>query len=153
MSVVGVSMFFLLFLSPEKNGTFTTALLLLSRSGMSGGYAATWSYTSEVFPTTVRATGLGLANSVAKTASVMSPWIATTLLSISPRIPISIFSVLSFAAAVAAVFLPVETNARELAATVDQIPMEHASYEQAMERLVSENDEIESNDSQPQPRS
>lgn len=125
-------MFVLLFMNPQTDGVYTTVLLLIARCGMAGSYSTTWTYTSEILPTSVRATGIGFANSIGKIASVFSPWIGTTLLSFSPRIPLSIFCVLSLGAAGAAFCLPIETSSRHLAATGRDLVTDDKSNEYAM---------------------
>lgn len=45
------------------------------RMFIEASYAALWTYTPEAYPTTIRATGLGVANAWSKVASIITPFV------------------------------------------------------------------------------
>jgi MFS family permease len=68
-------------------------------------------YTSEVYPTRMRSTGLGLSAAVARIGGVWAPQINVLSTSLgSMHIPFYIFSLMSFVAALGCLFLPETQN-------------------------------------------
>jgi len=78
-----------------------------------GAFSATYAYTPEVYPTTIRTTGLGTCASLAKVASIFTPFVANAMTS-SIKIPIFAYGGACIVAAVAALFLPFETKGKPL---------------------------------------
>eukprot|EP01119_Soliformovum_irregulare_P018391 TRINITY_DN5623_c0_g1_i1.p1 TRINITY_DN5623_c0_g1~~TRINITY_DN5623_c0_g1_i1.p1 ORF type:complete len:485 (-),score=106.20 TRINITY_DN5623_c0_g1_i1:41-1327(-) len=93
-----------------------TALVFASgaRLFIMGAYSTTYVYTPEVYPTSVRTTGLGTCSAVAKMASVGTPYIANVLQVYEKWIPLVIYGSVGMLAAVASALLPVETKNQRL---------------------------------------
>lgn len=68
--------------------------LLISGSKLAINLAFTINYefTSEVYPTYMRASGIGLASSVGKIGSILMPWIVIYLSRMGTFVPYTIFS-------------------------------------------------------------
>jgi hypothetical protein len=105
----GVCTFGLLFSPPTVVGIL---LLSLGRLFIEASYASLWTYTPESYPTTLRATGLGVCNGFAKAASVVTPFISTAILNTSITLPVLIFTGFSIAGAICSWALPFETKER-----------------------------------------
>jgi len=64
----------------------TTVLLFASRAAISGSFSLLWAYTPEVYPTQVRSTGLGIANSWGRLGGFLCPFVAVSLLQSCHRV-------------------------------------------------------------------
>jgi putative MFS transporter len=71
-------------------------------------------YTTEVFPTSVRATGSGIANSAARVAGFVVPIVAGALLETWTLSVLLLSAVTGIAAAACHYFNPIETRGRDL---------------------------------------
>jgi MFS family permease len=72
-------------------------------------------YVIEVYPTKIRATGVGMAGGIGKTGAIIMPWIYIIMMDdASLNSPMMLNSMLCIAALVAITFLPIETLGREL---------------------------------------
>lgn len=69
---------------------------------------------AEVYPTKVRATGLGFSIAMGRFGGIAMPWICTYLSSIQLLSPYLLFGIVSLASSVINVFIPFETLGREL---------------------------------------
>lgn len=67
-----------------------------------------YAYTPESFPTAVRGTGTGVASGLNRVMGLGAPALAMSIS--NPTIPIYVSGALGFAAALAMVFLPIETR-------------------------------------------
>ena len=77
--------------------------------------------TMQVYPTQLRATGLGIANSFARIGGVLCPLVAVELVkSCQLSLAISLFSAIPILGAIAVVLLPFETKGRLLTDTVEE---------------------------------
>eukprot|EP00106_Octopus_bimaculoides_P019191 XP_014786633.1 PREDICTED: solute carrier family 22 member 21-like [Octopus bimaculoides] len=54
--------------------TSTVVLSLLGMVGISGAFGGLWLYTPEIYPTTLRNAGMGIASATARIGSVISPY-------------------------------------------------------------------------------
>lgn len=87
-------------------------LLFVARAFISGGFQAAYVYTPEVYPTNVRAIGLGSCSGVARVGAIITPFIAQVTLHRSMSIAIGIYAGVSLVAMVCALLLPIETKGR-----------------------------------------
>ena len=71
-------------------------------------------FTTEIYPTNVRVTGLGVASSLSKIGGMTMPWITIACLKIGYTGPFLIFGVLSLWATVSSICLPYDTAGMEL---------------------------------------
>jgi len=110
--------FFLLLMVPDLSYEFSLLCACLSRMFIMGSFSTTYVYTPEVYPTSVRATGLGICSAWAKLAGIVTPYIAELFNDFAEWIPIAIYGGVALLAAIASAFLPVETSRRALQDTV-----------------------------------
>lgn len=89
-------------------------LLFISRAFISGAFQGAYVYTPEVYPTSMRAVGLGACNAVARIGAIITPFIAQVLLKVSGHLAVSIYGIVGFLGGCAAFFLPIETKGREM---------------------------------------
>ncbi|EDO39287.1 predicted protein, partial [Nematostella vectensis] len=71
-------------------------------------------YTSEVYPTAFRATGLGLMNGIGRIGGVIAPLISQVLADSSMNAAIGVLLLFTALCTVTCYFLPIETRQREL---------------------------------------
>ncbi|XP_074649965.1 synaptic vesicle 2-related protein-like isoform X2 [Tubulanus polymorphus] len=102
-----------------------SGISMVIRSFCTGTFLATYIYTSEVYPTTVRSLGLGINSSFARIGAMVTPFVAQVLLNSSPHITAFLYGGVCILTAVIACLLPIETKGREMPQTVSmyEIPM------------------------------
>lgn len=118
MSMVVMYAFGVIFLLPlmfHQNDILTTFLLFGARMFIIGNYTVAGIYCPEIYPTSVRTTGVGVASAVGRIASMLCPLVAVNLVSDCHRIAaISLFEGVLIFAGVCVMLFPVETKGREL---------------------------------------
>lgn len=134
------SFIFLMPLLSQQSWLFTIILLFGARACISGSFTVIYIYTPEVitilfetlqlnnfiilklnsvshqiYPTSVRSTGVGVASSVGRLGGILCPLVAIGLLhSCHKTISIIVFEFVMFTAGVAAILFPLETKGRQL---------------------------------------
>ena len=78
-----------------------------------------YTYTKELFPTTLRTTALGTASAAARVGVLSSPFIAM-LESISPVLPLIVYGIFVLAAAIFSLWLWPETNNKPMTETLEE---------------------------------
>lgn len=96
-------------------------LLSFSRMGINGAIATLWTYTPEAYPTTLRATGLGAANALAKLATTATPFFSTALPDNYLWVAVLVFAACCVIGIVAALALPFDTKSATLSSTLSAI--------------------------------
>ncbi|KAL4223272.1 hypothetical protein ACF0H5_016744 [Mactra antiquata] len=91
-----------------------TLFLFVARALISGAFQAAYVYTPEVYPTSMRAIGLGSCSGMARVGAIVTPFVAQVMLKVSAYLAITTYGVMSLIAAVASVLLPIETKGREM---------------------------------------
>ncbi len=92
----------------------------IGKIGVASAFAILYLYSAEVFPTVLRASGLGSASMWAPLGSIVAPYIGGYLSrKYDERIPMIVFGVLSILCAIACLFLP-ETQGKKLPNTVEE---------------------------------
>jgi hypothetical protein len=92
-----------------------TIFAIGARSAIYGSFAAVYVYTPEVYPTSLRGTGMGSACAVARVGGVLTPYIVKVLGDLFfGGLPLTIFALSCLAATVASISLPIETANRKL---------------------------------------
>ncbi|XP_045194844.2 organic cation transporter protein-like [Mercenaria mercenaria] len=113
---------FTLIYLPDKP-VATTILALIGKMGLSAGFTTAYIYSSELFPTVVRNSGLGASSCMARVGGMVAPYIAELDRFVGGRfgsaLPQVVFGVLSIVGGIAAIFLP-ETLNRFLPETIEQ---------------------------------
>ncbi|XP_051215254.1 organic cation/carnitine transporter 7 [Lolium perenne] len=95
---------------PLGEGLATT-LLFSARACIMGSYAVLYIYGPEIYPTSCRNTGVGVATSVGRIGGMVAPLIAVGLLeNCHQKEAVFIFDVVLFLAAVACALFPLETK-------------------------------------------
>lgn len=98
---------------------WTTALLFGARMFINGNFTVAGVYCPEIYPTSVRTTGVGVASAVGRIAGMICPLVAVDLMSGCHQIAaIILFEVVIILSAISVQFLPFETKGRELTDTV-----------------------------------
>lgn len=112
---------FLLPLVQPLAGNMTTLLLFGARACITGTFTIVFIYAPEVYPTQLRATGLGTANSFARIGGVLCPLVAVDLVkSCQLSLAVTLFVIVPVLGSIAVFFLPIETKGRLLTDTVDE---------------------------------
>lgn len=83
-----------------------------------GAWGALYAYTPEVYPTTLRTTGMGAASGWTRIAGAIAPTLGAALLGVSLAIPLTVYAVSFIIGGLAAMFLPVETSHEPLQDTL-----------------------------------
>uniref|UniRef100_A0ACD5ZYI9 Uncharacterized protein n=2 Tax=Avena sativa TaxID=4498 RepID=A0ACD5ZYI9_AVESA len=106
------------FLGPlvlHQSELWTTGLLFGARACAMGSYTVLCLYAPEVYPTSVRSTGVGIANAIGRIGGVVCPLVAVGMLrSCHQMEAIVVFEVVLCLAAVACMLFPVETKGRDM---------------------------------------
>ncbi|CAK9292285.1 unnamed protein product [Gordionus sp. m RMFG-2023] len=95
-----------------------TTFIFIARTVISAGFQATYVYTPEVYPTTIRALGIGTCSMMARVGAILTPFVAQVLLKTSVRSAIDIYAASSIIAGICSLLLPIETKGREMKDTV-----------------------------------
>ncbi|XP_026458166.1 organic cation/carnitine transporter 7-like [Papaver somniferum] len=107
-----IFLFPLMFHQPEN---LTTALLFGARICITGTFTVVYIYAPEIYPTSIRTTGVGVASSVGRIGGIICPMVAVGLIhGCHQTLAIFLFEVVVFLAGTAVVFFPFETKGREL---------------------------------------
>ncbi|XP_075261107.1 synaptic vesicle 2-related protein-like isoform X2 [Convolutriloba macropyga] len=110
----GLFAFLVSFCMPRAWVTF---LLFTSRSFVVAAFQTVYVYTCEIYPTTIRALGLGSGSGISRLGSMVTPFVAQVLLHSSIRAAMGVYFLVGSVAAVAALFLPLETKGRQMRST------------------------------------
>ena len=98
----------LLFMCMQR--TPMVALLFLARACVDASFQILFVYTAEVYPTEVRALGLGLGNMACRVGAMVTPYAANVLFSYSLHHAIGVYAGTGFLSVITAAFLPLETK-------------------------------------------
>jgi len=98
----------------SSSRTLVTVILFMARALGSGLFQVAYVYTPEVYPTTLRAIGVGSCSSMARFGAMLTPYIAQVLLRQSFQGAIAVYSVTTLLATACCLLLPIETKDREM---------------------------------------
>jgi OCT family organic cation transporter-like MFS transporter 4/5 len=98
------------------NQVIIVSLAMIGKFSASAAYAIIYLYSSELFPTSVRNTGMGACSMMARVGAMVAPKI-NDLSSISPNLPFLIYGISGLIGCVTAIVLP-ETLGRNLPETI-----------------------------------
>ncbi|XP_047091915.1 organic cation/carnitine transporter 7-like [Lolium rigidum] len=106
------------FLGPlafHQSEIWTTGLLFGARACAMGSFTVLCLYAPEVYPTSVRSTGVGIATAIGRIGGIVCPLIAVGMLrSCHQMEAIIVFEVVLCLAAIACMLFPVETKGRDM---------------------------------------
>ncbi|KAG8199266.1 hypothetical protein JTE90_003689 [Oedothorax gibbosus] len=107
-----VSSMFCMLLLMKTHRIAILTFLFISRGILVAIFQLNYVITSEVYPTTVRAVGMGAGTAFCRLGGLIVPYFAQVLLISSPVTAICLLSGMLFASGVAAACLPLETRGR-----------------------------------------
>jgi len=91
-----------------------TFFLSLIRAFAVGVFQAIFTYTPEVYPTRIRALGMGICTSAARIGALVTPYVAQVLWNTNDYVTLFLYAGSSVIFAVLALLLPIETKGRAL---------------------------------------
>ncbi|XP_012666073.1 solute carrier family 22 member 8 isoform X2 [Otolemur garnettii] len=104
---------------PLDMQTLRTALAVFGKGCLSSSFSCLFLYTSELYPTVIRQTGMGACNLWTRVGSMLAPLVKITA-EVHPFIPNIIYGISALLAGSAALFLP-ETLNRPLPETIEDM--------------------------------
>ncbi|XP_071657536.1 solute carrier family 22 member 6-A-like [Patagioenas fasciata] len=107
-----------IFVSTELQ-TLRTALAVIGKGCLSASFNCVFLYTTELYPTPIRQTGLGFGSTMARVGGIVAPLVKMTE-EYYPFLPPAVYGVAPVVAAVAAGFLP-ETLNMPLPDTIEEV--------------------------------
>ncbi|KAM7262231.1 hypothetical protein ACFE04_021308 [Oxalis oulophora] len=122
------AMFFLslIFLFPlvfHQPTNVTTSLLFGARICITATFTVVYIYAPEIYPTSVRSTGVGVASSMGRIGGMICPMVAVGLVhGCHQTIAILMFEFVILASGICVLFFPFETKGRELSDSVYESP-------------------------------
>ena len=104
--------FLLLFICASD--TLLTFFLFVIRAFAAGAFMMIYVYTPEIYPTNVRALGMGVGTSSGRIGALLTPYAAQVLIRVNDYAMISLYAGFSLVLAIVAMLLPIETKGRHL---------------------------------------
>ncbi|KAL1458080.1 hypothetical protein WDU94_008254 [Cyamophila willieti] len=101
-----------------QSRVYLTVTLFVARGIIAGVFQAAYVYTPEVYPTPLRAVGVGTCSAMARLGAMITPYIAQVLLKSSLSIAMTVYAVAALSAALACALLPFETKGKEMKETL-----------------------------------
>ncbi|XP_055987645.1 organic anion transporter 3 isoform X1 [Sorex fumeus] len=139
--LAGASILALTFV-PSDIQILRTVLAVFGKGCLSSSFSCLFLYTSELYPTVIRQTGMGISNLWARIGSMLAPLVKITG-ELQPFIPNIIFGTVALVGGSAAIFLP-ETLNRPLPETIEDVenwslrakePMRESENDKAVQRI------------------
>ncbi|GMT22932.1 hypothetical protein PFISCL1PPCAC_14229, partial [Pristionchus fissidentatus] len=88
------------------------SILFVIRSAIANSSQTAYIYTSEVYPTSLRAQGLGMAGGLCRFGAMAAPVVTQVFASINLIFPPIIFTIVGIGAAACSILFPIETKGR-----------------------------------------
>uniref|UniRef100_A0A5F8GK35 SVOP like n=1 Tax=Monodelphis domestica TaxID=13616 RepID=A0A5F8GK35_MONDO len=111
---MGCTALFFLLLNICTSSTGLIGFLFMLRALVSANFNTIYIYTAEVYPTTMRALGMGISGSLCRIGAMVAPFISQVLMSASFLGALCLFSSVCVVCAISAFTLPIETKGRAL---------------------------------------
>ncbi|NXL54536.1 S226A protein, partial [Podilymbus podiceps] len=92
--------------------TLRTALAVFGKGCLAASFNCVFLYTGELYPTIIRQTGMGLANTMARLGSITAP-LVKMMGEVFPTLPFIIYGAAPVVSGLVAIFLP-ETRDKAL---------------------------------------
>ncbi|KAI5392264.1 variant 2, Organic cation/carnitine transporter 7 [Lathyrus oleraceus] len=113
---------FLLPLTFHLNEDLTTSLLFGARVCITVTFTVVYIYAPEIYPTSVRTTGVGVASSVGRIGGMLCPLVAVGLVhGCHQTIAVLLFEIVALVSGICVMFFPFETMGQELQDTVSSV--------------------------------
>ncbi|XP_015472118.1 solute carrier family 22 member 6 [Parus major] len=106
-------------LVPRDLQTLRTALAVFGKGCLAASFNCVFLYTGELYPTVIRQTGMGLANTMSRLGSIIAP-LVKMVGEVFPALPFIIYGAAPVVSGLVAVFLP-ETRNLALPETVEEV--------------------------------
>ncbi|NXG98711.1 S226B protein, partial [Loxia leucoptera] len=106
-------------LVPRDLRTLRTALAVFGKGCLAASFNCVFLYTGELYPTVIRQTGMGMANTMSRLGSIMAPLMKMAG-ELFPALPFVIYGVAPVVSGLVAIFLP-ETRNLALPETVQEV--------------------------------
>ncbi|KAM6226141.1 LOW QUALITY PROTEIN: solute carrier family 22 member 6-A-like, partial [Porphyrio hochstetteri] len=110
-----------------------TALAVFGKGCLAASFNCVFLYTGELYPTVIRQTGMGLANTMARLGSITAPLVKMAGEPV-PVLPVVIYGAAPVLAGAAATFLP-ETRDKALPETVEEVEGRSKSQQEEAHQL------------------
>ncbi|KFM13648.1 Putative transporter SVOPL, partial [Aptenodytes forsteri] len=107
---MGCTALFFLLLNICTSSAGMTGFLFMLRALVSANFNTIYIYTAEVYPTTMRALGMGTSGSLCRVGAMVAPFISQVLMSASFVGALCLFSSMCVVCAISAFTLPIETK-------------------------------------------
>ncbi|XP_064586569.1 putative transporter SVOPL isoform X3 [Zonotrichia leucophrys gambelii] len=111
---MGCTALFFLLLNICTSRAGMVGFLFMLRALVSANFNTIYIYTAEVYPTTMRALGMGTSGALCRVGAMVAPFISQVLMSASFLGALCLFSSVCIICAISAVTLPIETKGRAL---------------------------------------
>ncbi|XP_038010872.1 putative transporter SVOPL isoform X1 [Motacilla alba alba] len=111
---MGCTALFFLLLNICTSSAGMVGFLFMLRALVSANFNTIYIYTAEVYPTTMRALGMGTSGALCRVGAMVAPFISQVLMSASFLGALCLFSSVCIICAISAVTLPIETKGRAL---------------------------------------
>ncbi|KAG8523356.1 putative transporter SVOPL, partial [Galemys pyrenaicus] len=111
---MGCTALFFLLLNICTSSAGLTGFLFMLRALVAANFNTIYIYTAEVYPTTMRALGMGTSGSLCRIGAMVAPFIAQVLMSASLLGALCLFASVCVVCAISAFTLPIETKGRAL---------------------------------------
>ncbi|XP_062472399.1 putative transporter SVOPL isoform X2 [Pezoporus occidentalis] len=111
---MGCTALFFLLLNICTSSAGMTGFLFMLRALVSANFNTIYIYTAEVYPTTMRALGMGTSGSLCRVGAMVAPFISQVLINASFLGALCLFSSVCVVCAISAFTLPIETKGRAL---------------------------------------
>nr|GEV43100.1 organic cation/carnitine transporter 7-like [Tanacetum cinerariifolium]GEV47658.1 organic cation/carnitine transporter 7-like [Tanacetum cinerariifolium] len=113
----------------HQNAIMTTGFLFGARMFISASYIVACIYAPEVYPTNLRATGVGITTAIGRIGGMVCPLVAVGMGSnCHQTLPVVLFEVIILLSGLTVTLLPFETSGKELSDTLD-LPVQHVEVE------------------------
>ncbi|XP_078516574.1 solute carrier family 22 member 6-A-like [Lissotriton helveticus] len=104
---------------PDEMPTLRTSLVVLGKGCLASSFVCVYLYTSELYPTVIRQTGLGFGNTMARVGGMVAPMVLTTR-EYYPSLSLIIFGGAAITSGIIAYFLQ-ETLNEALMDTIEEV--------------------------------
>ncbi|XP_065876226.1 organic cation/carnitine transporter 7-like [Euphorbia lathyris] len=122
VSMAGLFFVCLMFMLPlvvQQRAAVTTALLFGARICITGTFAVVYVYAPEIYPTSVRSTGVGVASSMGRIGGMICPIVAVSLVQGCHQTEaVVLFVGVIFISGICVSLFPFETKGRDLAESI-----------------------------------
>eukprot|EP00753_Platysulcus_tardus_P018623 PLAT6977.1.p1 GENE.PLAT6977.1~~PLAT6977.1.p1 ORF type:complete len:559 (+),score=141.83 PLAT6977.1:55-1731(+) len=98
-----------------------TVLLFCVRGLVVAGFQVVYLYTPEVFPTSIRASAVGISSSASRIGSMLTPFVAEELTGSQLYAAVIVYAIIFLFAAVLGVVLPYETMGRTMPSSLSDL--------------------------------